>query len=397
MKNLMKIFESTFNAINNIKPTISQEDSIPPLFKWYQNLNVETTDIYSLLKENENLGQLNIRLAEEYKEIESFSKERFCQYLSGQRENDDTLEVLEKHNRLQSIILQIFVDRNNKGIEFEKCNNLELAIKCYEENIKDGVIGTHPYDRLGVIYRNRKDVENEKRVLCRKYENYKFDNDDLKKELKRIEDRHNGVKPKYILPKEPITIPAEKNNTLGSEFENIKKKLPEFDFYINKPDDISTNDYLWSNHNLINDKNYKPQIWEIQKKFKSMIEEAQALEKDYNLALASAIYEEIINEQYYLPTPYDRLIKIYSKAKLTSHEKRVLELSITFFKALRERQREYVISLAKKVAKLDFCTQRINNNEKIFYYGGSFELYNPFLIIEKWEERHIKTCIIELD
>jgi len=88
-----------------------------------------------------------------------------------------------------------------------------------------------------------------------------------------------------------------------------------------------------------------------------------------------------------LPTPYDRLIKIYSKAKLTNHKKRVLELSITYFTTLRERQREYVISLAKKAEKLNFCTQRINNNEKIFYYGGSFELYNPFLIVEKWKER----------
>jgi len=376
--------------MNNIKPTISQEDSIPLLFTWYQNLNVETTDIYSLLKENENLGQLNIRLAEEYKEIESFSKERFSQYLRGQKENDDTLGVLEKHNRLQSIILQIFVDRNNKGIEFEKCNNLELAIKCYEENINDGVIGTHPYDRLGVIYRNRKDVENEKRVLCRKYEVFKLDNDDLEKELNRIEDKHNGIKPKYILPKEPITIPAKKDATLGYDYEVIKMKLPEFDFYKNKPDEMSTNDYLWLNHNLINDNEYKPLLWNIQKKFKSMIEEGQAFEKNYDLASASAIYEKMINEQYYLPTPYDRLIKIYSKAKLTNHEKRVLELSITFFTALRERQREYVISLAKKAAKLDFCTQRINNNEKIFYYGGSFELYNPFLIIEKWEERSLK-------
>lgn len=386
----MKISEPIFNAMNNIKPRISNEDSIPPLFTWYQNLSVESTDIYSLLKENENLGQLNIRLAEEYKEIENFTKERFRQYLRGQKENDDTLEVSEKHNRLHSIIFQIFVDRNNKGIEFEKCNNLELAIKCYEENINDGFIGTYPYDRLGVIYRNRKDVDNVKRVLCRKYEIFKLDNDGLKKELKRIEDKNNGVKPKYILPKEPITIPAKKDATLGYECEVIQKKLPEFDFYKNKPDVMSTNDYLWANHNLINDNEYKPQLWNIQKKFKSMIEEGQAFEKDYDLASASEIYEKMLNEQYYLPTPYERLIKIYSKAKLPNQEKRVLELSITFFSALRERQREYVISLSKKAEKLDFCTKKINNNDKIFYYGGSFELYNPFLIIEKWKERLLK-------
>jgi len=363
------------------------KDVISPLFAWYQNLNIESIDIYSLLKENENLGQLNIRLAKEFKKIKSSSKKRFCQYLEGQEENDDTLDVLKKYNRIQSRILQIFVDRNNNGIEFEKDNNLELAIKCYEENIADGFTGMYPYNRLGIIYRKRKDVENEKRVLRRKYKIFKLDKDDLEKDLKRIDDKFNRVKSKGVLPKEPITIPIKKKDTLGFECEVIEKKLPEFDFYKNKPDDMSSNDYLWSHHDFINDNEYKPQIWNIQKKFKSMIEEAKAFEKDYDLASASVIYEKVINEQYYLPTPYDRLIKIYSRAKLTNHEKRVLELSITYFTTLRERQREYVISLAKKAEKLNFCTQRINNNEKIFYYGGSFELYNPFLIVEKWKER----------
>lgn len=303
---------------------ISPKGNILPLFTWYKNLNTEFTDIYSLLNENENLGQFSIRLDKEYKKIESFSEKCFRQYLRGQKGNEDTLDVLEKYNRLQSRIMQIFVDRNNKGIEFEKNNNLELAIKCYEENIADGFKGMHPYNRLGIIYRKRNDVENEKCVLRRKYKIFKLDKVDLEKGLKRIDDKLNGVKSKYVLPKEPITIPAKKNDSLGFEFDVIEKKLPEFDFYKNKPDDMSTNDYLWSHHNLVNDNEYKPVLWNIQKKFKSLIEEAQAFEKDYDLASASTIYEKVINEQYYLPTPYDRLIKIYSKAKLLNHEKRVL-------------------------------------------------------------------------
>jgi len=91
-----------------------------------------------------------------------------------------------------------------------------------------------------------------------------------------------------------------------------------------------------------------------------------------------------------MQTPYDRLIKIYSKAKLPNHEQRVLELSIAFFTTLKERQRDYVIDLAKKAGKLDFCFQRINNNEKILHYGGACELYNPFLIIESWKDRLLK-------
>jgi hypothetical protein len=54
---------------------------------------------------------------------------------------------------------------------------------------------------------------------------------------------------------------------------------------------------------------------------------------------------------------------------------------------LKRRQQEHVIQLATKYGKLDFAKKRINNDEKISYYGGAFELYNPYTIISKWKER----------
>jgi hypothetical protein len=172
-----KIFESIFNAFNNNKSIISQKESIPPLFRWYLNLNIGAIDIYSLLKENENLAQLEIRVAAEYKEIEEFSQNYFMQHLIKGQDNNDDLEVLRKHNRLLSRISQIFINRNIKGIEFEKQNNLDLAIKLYEENLNDGFIGTHPYERLTVIYRKNKQYDDEIRIIQLAIEVFSIENE----------------------------------------------------------------------------------------------------------------------------------------------------------------------------------------------------------------------------
>lgn len=43
--------------------------------------------------------------------------------------------------------------------------------------------------------------------------------------------------------------------------------------------------------------------------------------------------------------------------------------------------------LAQKYNAVDFANERINNGKKITYYGGAFELYNPFPIVERWEAR----------
>ena len=60
---------------------------------------------------------------------------------------------------------EIQVDRNLKGIEFEKKEEIEKAIRLYERNVEEDFEGNHPYDRLAIIYRKRGEYKEEIRVL----------------------------------------------------------------------------------------------------------------------------------------------------------------------------------------------------------------------------------------
>lgn len=62
------------------------------------------------------------------------------------------------------------VDRNLKGIELEKMGHEETARILYEANLAEGFGGSHPYERLRVIYTRRKDFEQAMRV-CREFQN----------------------------------------------------------------------------------------------------------------------------------------------------------------------------------------------------------------------------------
>ncbi len=62
----------------------------------------------------------------------------------------------------------IFCQRNMKGQVYEKAKDLANAIKQYEENIADertNTLTSFPHYRLMVIYRRRKDYDNEIRVV----------------------------------------------------------------------------------------------------------------------------------------------------------------------------------------------------------------------------------------
>lgn len=210
---------------------------------------------------------------------------------------------------------------------------------------------------------------------------FSLSEEEIEKQLKIIRDKANGIKKEYILPIEPKQITID-NIALGLQYEQIIKSLPEFDFYVNEEQGFTQRHFT-----LINDPKQGKAIWDIQRKFKEMINSAYNYEKNGDLNKAAKLYERIITEQYWLPTPYDRLIKIYSKAKLKYEEIRVLQYSINHFTSLRNRQKEYVIKLANKYNKEEFVFDRIQNNKKIFYYDGMFELYNPLPISEIWEKR----------
>jgi len=54
---------------------------------------------------------------------------------------------------------------NMNAVELEKKGKIEEAIKLYEQVIKNNFIGNGPYDRLAIIYRRKKQYDEEIRVL----------------------------------------------------------------------------------------------------------------------------------------------------------------------------------------------------------------------------------------
>ena len=57
------------------------------------------------------------------------------------------------------------VDRNLKGIKLEKQGKESKAIEQYKKNVAKRFEGNHPYDRLAIYYRKKKDYDNEIKVL----------------------------------------------------------------------------------------------------------------------------------------------------------------------------------------------------------------------------------------
>ena len=259
---------------------------------------------------------------------------------------------------------------NNEGIELEKDGKEDEAIIVYEKNVSRRCAATHSYDRLLVIYRKRKDVDNELRIA-------KLASAIFPKETK-YKKRISALMSTPFDAQLPIKAEVH-NSTIkhGDLFEQQILELPEFDFYNGGGD---------SNANKVGRAELSS-IWEIQRYFKTLIEAADLAESKKDYENAAAIYEQIISENYWMPTPCDRLIKIYAKAKLVDDEIRVLRYAIDHFSKLRSNRLYYVKQLAQKYNAVDFLNQRIESGGKITYYNGVFELYNPFPIVEKWEER----------
>lgn len=58
-------------------------------------------------------------------------------------------------------------ERNNRGAELEKVGETAGAIALYEVNAAEGFDGSHPYDRLAILYQKAGRHEDEIRILKR--------------------------------------------------------------------------------------------------------------------------------------------------------------------------------------------------------------------------------------
>ncbi len=85
------------------------------------------------------------------------------------------------------------VQNNIDGKELEKAGRVDDAVKLYLYNVKSRFEGSHPYDRLAIIYRKAKEYDKEIDILKRAID--VFENDvilerpDRDRKIKRFKDR----------------------------------------------------------------------------------------------------------------------------------------------------------------------------------------------------------------
>lgn len=65
-------------------------------------------------------------------------------------------------------IEDIFVSRNLKGKGYEKSGKIAKAKELYEANVRDLFLGSHPYERLRIIYTRERQYANAIRI-CETY------------------------------------------------------------------------------------------------------------------------------------------------------------------------------------------------------------------------------------
>lgn len=100
----------------------------------------------------------------------------------------DELELMEAYMMAAQEIEDVVVSRNLNGKEYESDGDESKAIILYEANLKDRFDGSHPYERLRIIYSRHKRYEDVIRI-CQSYIDYGQHDPKLKTKYEEIIDK----------------------------------------------------------------------------------------------------------------------------------------------------------------------------------------------------------------
>ncbi|MDA8186645.1 MAG: hypothetical protein M0T85_00695 [Dehalococcoidales bacterium] len=104
----------------------------------------------------------------------------------------DSVNRSEASSHVHRELYGVMGDRNLTGKELEKAGRIDEAIALYEANLTDCFEGTHPYERLRILYTKRKDYDNAIRV-CRMAKEILKGSQELREawdtEIKKLEER----------------------------------------------------------------------------------------------------------------------------------------------------------------------------------------------------------------
>lgn len=317
---------------------------------------------------------------------------RFEEYM---KEQGKELEELQTENAAWKEDFESLIKFRNTASAFEKDGKLNEAIEEYIKSISFGINSNrlnffnyaHDIERVIILYNKTKQKETLKiflEQLIAKYPEYK----DAQKWAVRLS---SLTKEKVINPSivsNDIQKQFQSNPSLGERFKKFIGTFPKFNFYYDLPEGMTTMQYLFVRNPVPIEKTRE--LGELKNAFQKILNKAKIAENENNIKVAIEAYEKLVSEEYGDNEPYDRLMIIYRNLGWTNEEKRIIKLSIEFFTNLKEKQKDNVLSTAREYNMESKALEYINNGKKIFYYGGAFELYNPFPIIKKWEKRLLK-------
>ena len=117
---------------------------------------------------NRNMAQILMWAQEQMKQ--GVSRQAICIQLLNVDTGKMSLDEMQAYLEAERELSGVMVNRNLRGKMLEKSDHIDEAAALYEENIEDKFIGSHPYERLRIIYTKRKDYVSAIRV-CRAYLN----------------------------------------------------------------------------------------------------------------------------------------------------------------------------------------------------------------------------------
>ena len=307
----------------------------------------------------------------------------------------ETQKLKEENLKWEKVNYPI-ADMNNKGIQYEKSGMIERAILEYEKcmvHMYNHIGGEylnsfamHSPDRLRILYKKEKHPK-EKIFLkefidfCNKHsikypEIFERQLNNTKKDI---------IKPDLNLRQSDIQKQYPNHPTIGQKLHDIKSKMPEFHFYYDMPEDMQTFEYLWDK-NPVSSK-MSEAVGNAKEEFVFLLDEAKQAERNGDFKIAIELNQKLIIEGFEDKTPYERLMIIYRKHKWKEEEIKIIEQGINFFTELKEKQKIYILALAKKYNMESKAWEYINSGKKIQYFAGAYDLYNPFTFLNKWKDR----------
>ncbi|MEI8366758.1 MAG: hypothetical protein WCF65_10120, partial [Parachlamydiaceae bacterium] len=102
---------------------------------------------------------------------------------------DYDVDLVSAYGIAAESIMDKVVDRNLKGIEYEKAGKEAAAIKLYEANVADEFDGSHPYERLRIIYTGKKKYKDAMRVCGAFIDNKSINNPEMKQKMAKALNR----------------------------------------------------------------------------------------------------------------------------------------------------------------------------------------------------------------